>query len=138
MRERKARPEIHTCVVGSGDDSMQTYCTFLVCFMSFFFSPSALPARRLYNIHTPSHQQCAVIRIFFPTRMRSRICFFLSFSFLSYMCEHFCCATLWSNSTSRKVCRFQSEETTEEKKKKGRWHACIITFRSQTTMSEEK
>ncbi len=92
MRERQARPEIHTCVVGNRNHSVQTYCTFLVCFMSFFFFPFYVARASSLHIHSlPSVVRCYSHFFFFPTRMRSCICFLLLFSLfflLVRICEH--------------------------------------------------
>ena len=60
-RERKKKKTavsgIHTCVVRNYDHHMQTYCTFLPCFTSFFF-PFYVARTSILHIHSLSLVMC--------------------------------------------------------------------------------
>lgn len=102
MRERKGCFEIYTCVVGSVDDSMQTYCTFLVCFMSFlfffflvvdvdvvaFFSPLRCPHVAFTTHLLPPTSNALLFAFFFLLACVRAFVFSSFFFFISCVCAN--------------------------------------------------
>lgn len=56
-KKKTAVSGIHTCVVRNYDHHMQTYCTFLPCFTSFFF-PFYVARTSILHIHSLSLVMC--------------------------------------------------------------------------------
>ena len=109
-KKKTAVSGIHTCVVRNYDHHMQTYCTFLPCFTSFFF-PFYVARTSILHIHSLSLVMCRYSAFVFSGfflffLLFSRVFLFFSFVFIAFMYAYastsFCCATLCSNSTSRK------------------------------------
>jgi len=110
-KKKTAVSGIHTCVVRNYDHHMQTYCTFLPCFTSFFF-PFYVARTSILHIHSLSLVMCRYSAFVFSGfflffLLFSRVFLFFSFVFIAFMYAYastsFCCATLCSNSTSRKT-----------------------------------
>jgi hypothetical protein len=56
--KKKTRLDVHTCVVGSSNIGVWMYCTFLVCFMSFFFPFYVARAPSLHIHSLPPVVRC--------------------------------------------------------------------------------
>lgn len=136
MRERNGCLEIYTCVVGSGDDSMQTYCTFLVCFMSFFFffflvvdvvfSPLRCP-HIAFTTHTLPPTSNALLFAFFFLLACVRAFVFSSFFLLSF----FSISRVYANTST--LGDLTIELDVEEKGKKVCYSYYCCSQRKETT-----
>lgn len=88
-KKKTAVSGIHTCVVRNYDHHMQTYCTFLPCFTSFFF-PFYVARTSILHIHSLSLVMCRYSAFVFSGfflffLLFSRVFLFFSFVFIAFM-----------------------------------------------------